>query len=269
MQNPSRKVGNTNAVGLGLRSGRATLLKGESLSAYKANLQAFLDELQPRTQAEVNVVHRVADLRFKLQRADRHEHHLLAEAQAKLLAESSESKHLALVERCLTAIDAMLQVLPAAKTTQVVVAQQLFLPLRQVGEMLSAVDSKRSLPFGVVTDFAQALERMEFITVPGTDVDEDLPGAVQQVEVTGRVVQQELRSQRRTLQKEVRFLATKLSAAVKLNIATTRTLDRYRVSLERSIERELALFEQMRRQAPKSFGSGLQPVPQVELKVVR
>lgn len=268
MKNASRKVGNTNAIGLGLRSGRATLLKGESLSAYKANLQAFLDELHPRTPAEVGVVHRVADLRWKLTRADRHEHHLLAEAQEKLLAESNESKHLALVERCLTAIDAMLKVLPAARTPQVVVAQQLFLPLRQVGEMLSAVDSKRSLPFGVVTDFAHALERMEFITVPGTDIDEDLPAAVQQVEMTGRVVQQELQNQRRTLQKEVQTLAIELSAAVKLNIATTRTLDRYRVSLERSVERELGLLAGLRaKKAGTREDQGA--VPQVELKVVR
>ncbi len=268
MKNAPRKIGNTNAVGLGLRSGRATLLKGESLSAYKANLQAFLDELQPRTPAEVGVVHRLADLRWKLRRADRHEHHLLAEAQEKLLAESSESKHLAVVERCLTAIDAMLMVLPAAKTTKVAVAQQLFGPLRQVGEMLSAVDSKRSLPFGVVTDFAQALERMELVTVPGTDVDEDLPAAVQQVEVTGRAVLQELKHQRCSLQKDVQTLAIKLSAAVKLNIATTRTLDRYRTALERSVERELGLLAGLRaKKAGAREDQGA--VPQVELKVVR
>lgn len=268
MQHGTTKVGNTNAVRLGLRSRRPTLLKGESLSAYKANLQSFVDELQPRTPAEVGVVHRVADLRWKLRRADRHEHHLLAEAQEKLLAESNESKHLALVERCLTAIDAMLKVLPAARTPQVAVAQQLFVPLRQMGEMLSAVDSKRSLPFGVVADFAQALERMEFITVPGTDLDDDLPAAVQQVEVTGRVVQQELQNQGRTVQKEVQTLAVKLSAAVKLNIATTRTLDRYRTALERSVERELGLLANLRAQrAGARVDQGA--VQQVELKVVR
>jgi hypothetical protein len=72
-----KKRSSLNALKTGL-TGRTVLMPGEDAEAYRLHCERFQENFQPATQEEEELVHSLADLKWRLNRCSQLEHNLFA-----------------------------------------------------------------------------------------------------------------------------------------------------------------------------------------------
>lgn len=264
--------GNLNALRLGLRSAQNLLLPGELAEDFESLLRGYIEQLLPQTVAEQQVVARVVGLRWKVHRVDATEDALLRSELERQLGQTQEFKTDLLLQRAVLLTQGLLAMVPtfAAATPQE--AEKVLLNGLQTGlGMVDAVAVKVHLPVGVLADLVSASNELKLTFIVENTQGEYLAALKVLEGAVARAHQALLEAQKESASR-LSKKAEELRHKVRLNIATIRLLDRYRASLERSVERELAHLKaivELRARRQKSLGSRKAPrLPPVVLKVV-
>ena len=255
-----KTVAAMNGVQHGLAS-RSVLLPSETTTDYEANISAWAATLHPSSPGEIEMVARVADLNFRLRRLQRLEDkHLTASLEIKLKS-SGIFRMLEIAHNANLGMSAMI-----ATAADIKVACS--------GEHLSKLLS----PIGAVMDMVEAADLPVVVTVPLSNLHEELKAqagaGLVPVDVftklaeVGRAVVEALDS--RIAELGTKVVAERERIADDLLLGDDKELkkfERHRAAINKSLDAELARLKVVRELAQGGSGSSVGPFL-IELKLI-
>lgn len=245
-----------NATRHGIRA-RRVLVPGESVDAHREEAEVWFTGLEPKTDAEVEVVLDVVDVRIRLGRIDKAEKMRVEIATKKAVEATPEHQRLKLTDNAITVLSAMK--LTIDQTTDVSVSQLdgLLALVRNVVEMVKAVEAQHDRLVAGLAQLEDAVEDLLLFT--GQTWPKE---TFDKVSSAIPVVQEDLRRRRDLDGQRVKESEVELSqVAVPASDPEGRRLEGYRRQLERRLQAQLDLLEQLRRlRPPGGSGSLARPV---------
>jgi hypothetical protein len=261
---PAGKLASSgNSIGHGLES-RAALMPGESLEAYRANLDIWTTTLGPRTPGEAQVVARIADISFRRDRLSRLEEKLMASALEKALAVSAPAQTLKKVSQAQEAVGGLL--LLAEGTAGPVDAADIA-PLLPTMRFVVKLLDEAEMPVRVGVALDRAIDGL--LSADSGSVG---PAALTRLAETVQEVSDGLGARMTGAQQALEAERERLvETGVLADGAETVLLERHRARLGRALEAELRALKLVRELAvvgAGSPGSFVQPLL-VEVRILR
>ncbi|MBX7096450.1 MAG: hypothetical protein K1X89_01945 [Myxococcaceae bacterium] len=239
-----------NSTRHGIRA-RRVLVPGESVDAHREEAEIWFTGLDPRTDAEVEVVLDVVDVRIRLGRIDKAEKMRVGIATKRAVEATTEHQRLKLTDNAITVLSAMKLTIDQTPDESASRLDELLALVRNVVEMVKAVEAQHDR---LVAGLAQTEDAVEDLLL--------FTGATWPKEIFDRLssaiptVQEDLRLRRDLDSHRVKEIEVELSqVAVPASDPEGRRLECYRRQLERRLQAQLDLLEQLRRLRP-SGGSG-------------
>lgn len=252
---PITDAGKTKSSMNGLRHGiraQRVLLEGESIENYQREAAVWLQGLEPMTDAEIEVVFDIVDVRIRVGRLELAEKSRIDKATKRDVSQTPEQQRFKLTQNALTLLNAMKMAIDHARNTKATQFDALLPAVRSVVDLAKEVQAQHnSLIEGLLqledavedlfifmgsewpTEIFEAISR--FIDLVSADLhyraEVDMQG-VNEIEVDTAMM------------------------AVPTNDAEGRRLEGYRRQLERRLQAHLDLLEQLRRLRPGGGGSG-------------
>jgi hypothetical protein len=256
----------SNGVVHGLRSERIVLAH-EDPAAYVEHVQTWIGTLAPADEAELEIAISIADLRWRLRRMDAVEMNRQRAEVLTQVEETPEYGFLGMVENVATATRVMADTIVTVSPPNGDALQGLLGAVRQVIEMVQAVESER---VGTHLGSAALIEAVSFLAILSSrgeldpaSLDDLRKAARASAEATERL----LIEAREALEK----VKEKLAATVPLPDGRQQALlTRYRKDVERRLAAEIAFLTAVRErkiQAQATSGSLGQPIP-VSIRLV-
>lgn len=246
-----KAISSVNAVRHGVRAQRV-LLEGERIEDYLAEAELWANSLEPQTDAELEVVHDIVDVRVRVGRLDLAEKSRIDKATKRDLSQNQEQQRLKLTQNALTLLNAMKMAIDQARTTKATQFEALFPAVRSVVELGKQVQAQHSSLIEGLLQLEDAVEDLFIFT--GSEWPSEIFNAIsrfidllsvdlhRRAEVDMQVVN------------EIEIDAAMV--AVPTNDAEGRRLEGYRRQLERRLQAHLDLLEQLRRLRPGGGSSG-------------
>jgi hypothetical protein len=249
----------TNATTHGLAT-RAALLPSERAEDYEANLTGWLATLRPRTPGEGQVVARVADTGFRLDRLARVEERMVNAALEARLASSEPSKALQTAQEALQGVQGLAALAEGvAGPVDAAPVARLLPGMRLVAKLVGEVD----LPVGPVAALDAAIDHL----VIETAIDVELAG-FEVLATAAREVEAVLQARVAAFTAAVESERERLADLVVLGDGEDmRVLDRHRARLHRELQAQLATVKMLRELAVPEEAGGPAPLL-VELRLV-
>jgi hypothetical protein len=242
---------------------RAALLPSERVEQYEVALHGWFNTLRPRSQGEGQVVARVADVNFRMDRLARMEERLVNSALEKKLAESVPARAMSAARAGLEGIQGLASL--AEHMTDTTDSNQMakLLPgMRSIAGMVTQVD----LPTQVLAQLDSAIDALVFDIIIEIGVE-----AFQGLARAARGVEAALVAKITELETAVDAERERLADDVLLGEGPeTALLERHRARLARAFEAELRALKAVRElAAPDGVETGsLVPPIRVELRLV-
>src|SRR4051812_12184848 len=236
--------GNTRSVKFGLRSQRNLLLPGEAPEDFRALLAESEAHFQPQTAQEREVVGRIVAIAWKLDRIDGIENQLLRQEVERLAGESHERRVLSLAEDAYAVLESFLRTIPFFRPSQPSMAKAVLVQGNQEAACrLEVLAVTEQVGGEVFEQFKVAARRMdEVFSSEATEsaANPEYMQALDVLETALKAATTEVETLRAKRQHQFQEKLESLRFTVAPSLSQTRKLDRYRASLERSRERELA-----------------------------
>lgn len=239
-----------NSTRHGIRA-RRVLLPGESIDAYREEAEVWFTGLEPKTDAEIEVVLDVVDLRIRLGRIDKAEKVRAGAATKKALEASAEHQRLKMTNDAITLLSAMKMTIDQTHGAPLSQLDVLLTLVRNVVEVVKAVQDQHDRLVAGLLQLEDGVQELLLFTGKSwpTEIFNMLSTAVP-------VVLDDLQMRRALDAEKVNALEVELSqVAVPVTDPEGRRLEGYRRQLERRLEAHLDLLEQLRRLRPAG-GSG-------------
>jgi len=249
-----KAIVSTNGVAHGLAT-RAALLPSESAEDYQANLHGWLATLRPGTPGEGQLVARVADMGFRLDRLARVEERLVNAALEARVAASEPAKALQTAKEALQGVQGL-----AALAEGVADPVARLLPgMRQVAKLVGEVD----LPVGPVAALDTAITHLVIENAISVE-----PAGFQALGRAAREAEAALHARVAALETALEAEREKLADLVVLGDGEdVKLLDRHRARLHRELQAQLAMVKLLRELAVGEEEPGGQPLL-VEVRLV-
>lgn len=239
-----------NSTRHGIRA-RRVLLPGESADGYLAEAEVWFTGLEPKTDAEIEIVLDVVDVRIRLGRIDRAEKMRAAAATRKAVETTPEHQRLKLTENAITVLSAMKMTIDHSHEISVSRLDELLPLVRNVVEMVKAVEAGGDRLVAGLLQLEDAVEDLVLFTGETwpTEIFAKLTAALP-------LVQDDLGLRRDLDRQQVSEIEIELNqVTLPASDPEGRRLEGYRRQLERRLAAHLDLLEQLRRLRP-SGGSG-------------
>jgi len=251
-----------NGVEHGLAS-RAALLPSERVEQYEMALHGWFNTLRPRSQGEGQVVARVADVNFRMDRLARMEERLVNSALEKKLAESVPARAMSAARAGLEGIQGLASLAEhVTESTDSNQAARLLPGMRSIAGMIAQVD----IPTPVLAQLDSAIDGLVIDTILEIGVE-----AFQGLARAARGVEAALAAKITELEQTVEVERERLADDVLLGEGAEMVLlERHRSRLARAFEAELKALKLVRELAtPDGVEAGsLVPPVRVELRLV-
>lgn len=248
----------TNGVTHGLAA-RAALLPSERAEDYEANLTGWVATLRPRTPGEGQVVARVADTGFRLDRLARVEERMVNAALEARLASSEPAKALQAAKEALQGVEGLAALAEGvAGPVEAAPVARLLPGMRLVAKLVGEVD----LPVGPVAALDAAIDNLVIETALEVE-----PAGFQALSLAAREVESVLQAKVGALTAAVEAEREQLADLVVLGEGEDmRVLDRHRARLHRELQAQLATVKLLRELAvPEEAESAMPLVVEVRL----
>jgi hypothetical protein len=252
-----------NATRLGIRAHRV-LLDGERLEDYELEAARWIQGLDPQTDAEVEVVLDVVDVRIRLGRLENAVKAKTAASVTKTVTETLEHQRLALTQNALTLLAAMKMTIDHAVSTKTARFESLLAPVRNVLAVVTEIQGQHATLIKGLVQIEEAVEDLVIFT--GSECPAGMFAAISgfidevTADLQGRAIADQVAVE------EVRIEAA--MCAVPNGEPEFKRLHGYRRHLERQLQADLELLEQLRRLRPGGgSGSFVRPI-QVNLRPV-
>ncbi len=257
-----KAIASMNAVEHGLAS-RAALLPSERAEQYETALHGWFNTLRPRSQGEGQVVARVADVNFRMDRLARMEERIVNSALEKKLAESVPARALSAARAGLEGIQGLASLAEhVTDTTDADQVAKLLPGMRSISGMVSQTD----LPGPVLAALDSAIDGLVLDAILEVGLD-----AFQALAKAARGVETALVAKATELEAAVEAERERLADDVLLGEGAEMVLlERHRSRLARAFEAELRALKAVRElAAPDGVEAGsLVPPICVELRLV-
>lgn len=252
-----------NATRLGIRA-RRVLLDGERLEDYEHEAALWAQGLDPQTDAEVEVVLDVVDVRIRLGRLEKAVRAKTAASVTKAVTETPEHQRLTLTQNALTLLAAMKMTIDHAVSAKAARFESLLAPVRNVLAVVIEVQAQHTTLIKGLAQIEDAVEDLVIFT------GSEWPAAKFEA-ISGFIVDVTADLQGRASADQVAVEEVRIEAAmcaVPNGDPEFKRLQGYRRHLERQILAHLELLEQLRRLRPGGgSGSFVRPI-QVNLRPV-
>lgn len=258
--NGCKSIGPTSPEGLnrvalnstrhGIRA-RRVLLPGESADDYRAEAEVWFTGLEPKTDAEIEVVLDVVDVRIRMGRIDKAEKMRVEAAAKKAVQATPEHQRLTLTQNAITLLSVMKPTIDEARDADVSRLDALLALVRNVVEVVKALESQHDRIVPGLVQIEDAVEDLLLFTGKTwpKEIFSKLSSAIP-------VVLEDLFHRRDLDGQRVKEIEVELNqVSVPVSDPEGRRLEGYRRQLERRLQAQLDLLEQLRRLRP-SGGSG-------------
>jgi hypothetical protein len=252
-----KAIASMNGVTHGLAT-RAALLPSERAEDYEAHLHGWLATLRPRTPGEGQVVARVADVGFRLERLARMEERLANRALETRLGDSGAAKALRTAREALQGLQGLAALAEGvARPVDATAVEKLVPGMRFVAKLLDETDA----PVGVCAVLEGA------ITALADAADEVAPELFARVALAARRAETVLAQMVPELETAVETERARLADEVLLGDGEdAKLLDRHRARLHRELQAHLSVLKAVRELVV--LGEDDAPVMQVEVRLV-
>lgn len=253
-----KAIASTNGVVHGLAT-RAALLPSERAEDYEANLNGWVATLRPRTPGEGQVVARVADTGFRLDRLAQVEERMVNAALEARVASSEPAKALQVAQEALQGVQGLAALAEGvAGPVDATPVARLLPGMRLVAKLVGDVD----LPVGPVAALDRAIDNLVIETAISVE-----PEGFQALATAARDAETVLQARMAALEAAVGAERERLADLVVLGDGEdVKLLDRHRARLHRELQAHLAVLRTVRELAV--LGEDGQPVMQVEVRLV-
>jgi len=238
-------------VSHGVRA-RRVLLEGERVEDYELEAECWVLGLDPKTDAETEIVLDVVDVRIRLGRLEKAERARVESVTKKDLAATPEYQRLTLTQNALTLLSAMKQTIDQTRPTDSAHLDGLLPTVRTVLELVKEVQAQHSSLIGGLVQLEDAVEDLFIFT--GTE----WPTAIFRA-ISGFIdlISVDLHQRADLDVQTVREIEIDMTmVAVPTADAEGRRLEGYRRQLDSRLRAHLDLLEQLRRLRPGGEGSG-------------
>jgi hypothetical protein len=245
-----------NSTRHGIRA-RRVLVPGESVDTHREEAEVWFTGLEPKTDAEVEVVLDVVDVRIRLGRIDKAEKMRVEIATKKAVEATPEHQRLNLTDNAITVLSTMKLTIDQTADVSVSRLDGLLALVRNVVEMVKAVEAQDDRLVAGLAQLEDAVEDLLLFT--GQKWPKEI---FERVSSAIPVVQEDLRLRRDLDVQRVKEIEVELNqVAVPASDPEGRRLEGYRRQLERRLQAQLDLLEQLRRlRPPGGSGSLARPV---------
>jgi len=240
-----------NATRHGVRA-RRVLLEGESVADYLAEAEVWLQGLEPATDAEVELVFDIIDIRVRLGRVEKAEKARIDAATKKEVSEMPEHQRLKLTQNAVTMLTAMKAAIEHGTTTKAAEFSALIPAVRSVLETVKQAQSLYGSLFDGLVQFEDAITDLFIFTGSEwpTQIFTAISGFIDRVSA-------DLHHRAEVDAQAVREFEIDMALiAVPTNDVVGRRMESYRRLLHCRLESHLDLLEQLRRLRPGGGGSG-------------
>jgi hypothetical protein len=254
-----KAIVSTNGVTHGLAA-RAALLPSERAEDYEANLHGWLATLRPRTPGEGQVVARVADTGFRLDRLARVEERMVNATLEARLASSEPAKALQTAKEALQGVQGLAALAEGvAGPVDADPVARLLPGMRLVAKLVGEVD----LPVGPVAALDAAIDHLIIETALSVE-----PAGFQALATAARELEAVVQARVTALVTAVEAERERLADLVVLGDGEdVKLLDRHRARLHRELQAQLATVKMLRELAVPEEAGGPAPLL-VELRLV-
>lgn len=254
-----KAIVSTNATTHGLAT-RAALLPSERAEDYEANLHGWLATLRPRTPGEGQVVARVADTGFRLDRLARVEERMVNAALESRLASSEPAKALHVTQEAHQGVQGLAALAEGvAGPVDAAPVARLLPGIRLVAKLVGEAD----LPVGPVAALDAAIDHLVIETAIEVE-----PAGFLALAMAAREVEAVLQARVAALTAAVEAERERLADLVVLGDGEDmRVLDRHRARLHRELQAQLGTVRLLRELAVPDAAEGATPLV-VEVRLV-
>lgn len=252
-----------NSTRHGIRAHRV-LVPGESVDAHREEAEIWVTGLDPKTDAEVEVVLDFVDVRIRLGRIDKAEKKRVESAAKKAVQATPEHQRLKLTQNAITLLSVMKTTIDETCDADASRLDALLALVRNVVEVVKAVESQHDRIVPGLVQLEDAVEDLLLFTGKTwpKEIFIKLSSAIP-------VVLEDLLHRRDLDGQRVKEIEVELNqVSVPVSDPEGRRLEGYRRQLERRLQAQLDLLEQLRRLRPAGGSGSLARPVLVNLKSV-